>query len=228
MKQCPSCSRTYSDDTLKFCLDDGATLLGRSDPVETLRVDAPRQTDWPNVPPAALAYQAAAPRSHWPIYILGALVVVGLALGVIGVGIFGYLRMSAASNSNTEPQSVQKSDSWGTPLPSASPTPRSSATLVGTWRAKVKENGQATEINVAFAEDGSTAYLFKDARGRITRDTGTWQYSDNTLFERFSNGASGRSSIRWIDDATVELTIIDNGVPAYTGLKRVYRRTALY
>lgn len=27
MKRCPQCRRTYSDDTLKYCLDDGAVLL---------------------------------------------------------------------------------------------------------------------------------------------------------------------------------------------------------
>ena len=80
------------------------------------------------------------------------------------------------------------------------------------------------EITVTFLSDGNTRYLFKDARGRTATDTGTWQYSDGILFERFSNGASGRGSIRWIDDDTVELTIIDNGVPAYAGVKRIYRR----
>jgi len=35
MKQCPECRRIYDDETLKFCLDDGASLLygpGDSDP----------------------------------------------------------------------------------------------------------------------------------------------------------------------------------------------------
>jgi hypothetical protein len=27
MKQCPQCRRTYSDETLNFCLDDGSILL---------------------------------------------------------------------------------------------------------------------------------------------------------------------------------------------------------
>ena len=30
MKRCPSCQRTYTDDSLKFCLEDGSTLLGES------------------------------------------------------------------------------------------------------------------------------------------------------------------------------------------------------
>ena len=90
----------------------------------------------------------------------------------------------------------------------------------------VNENGQAMEITVTFLSDGNTRYFFRDPRGRTAKDTGTWQYSDGILFERFSNGASGRGSIRWIDDNTVELTIIDNGVPAYAGMKRTYRRVS--
>src|SRR5215218_9681745 len=30
MKQCPQCSRLYADETLNFCLDDGAALVDRS------------------------------------------------------------------------------------------------------------------------------------------------------------------------------------------------------
>jgi len=31
MKTCPSCRRSYEDDTLVFCLDDGSRLVGRQD-----------------------------------------------------------------------------------------------------------------------------------------------------------------------------------------------------
>lgn len=30
MKRCPSCQRTYTDDSLKYCLEDGSTLLSES------------------------------------------------------------------------------------------------------------------------------------------------------------------------------------------------------
>jgi hypothetical protein len=47
MKRCPSCQRTYTDDTLRFCLEDGATLLssssasGSSDPMAATLLDSP-------------------------------------------------------------------------------------------------------------------------------------------------------------------------------------------
>ncbi|MCU1267118.1 MAG: hypothetical protein JWM21_3436 [Acidobacteria bacterium] len=35
MKICPACNRTYADQTLIFCLDDGSTLSAQYDPRET-------------------------------------------------------------------------------------------------------------------------------------------------------------------------------------------------
>jgi nitrate reductase NapE component len=46
MKRCPACQRTYTDDTLRFCLEDGTTLLGSgasapSDPLAATLIDSP-------------------------------------------------------------------------------------------------------------------------------------------------------------------------------------------
>jgi len=228
MKQCPKCTRTYADDTLAFCLEDGSTLVSHREPQETLRIPAPpRVTDWPSgpAPTPTPGYQANNDKSRWPIYALGGLVLLVLLAGAAGILIFGYARMTASiAASNDNQPGETKSKSSPDQSPSRSPTPRSSAALVGAWRTSVVENGQPQEITVTFLSDGNTRYLFKDARGRTATDTGTWQYSDEILFERFSSGASGKASIKWIDDNTVELTIIDNGVPSYIGVKRKYRR----
>lgn len=227
MKQCPKCNRTYADETLAFCLEDGSTLVSHREPQETLRIPSPRATDWPTgpAPTPAPAYQTNNTRSRWPFYALGGLVLLVLLAGAAGILIFGYSRMTAstsAANDNQRDETKNESSPGQSPAPS--PTPRSSAALVGAWRTSVVENGQAQEITVTFLADGNTRYLFKDARGRTATDKGTWQYSDGILFERFSSGASGKGSIKWIDDNTVEVTIIDNGVPSYIGVKRTYRR----
>ena len=36
MKRCPTCNRSYADDTLAFCLQDGAQLAGAYDPEATV------------------------------------------------------------------------------------------------------------------------------------------------------------------------------------------------
>src|SRR2546425_3922642 len=42
MKRCPNCKRTFADDTLSFCLDDGTPLVAaaRPDSEETLVLPA--------------------------------------------------------------------------------------------------------------------------------------------------------------------------------------------
>ena len=155
------------------------------------------------------------------------LLLVGLLAGGVGILILGYSRMTAASPvtpvTNEQPTNNQKPQSWSSPSPSPSPTPRTAQALVGTWRTNVYENGRHMEITVTFLSTGNTRYIFKE-RGQTTTDTATWEYSDATLFEHFSHGASGKGAIRWIDDNDFEITIIDNGVPAYNGLKRQYHR----
>jgi len=49
MKRCPQCRRTYSDDTLKYCLDDGALLLDGPGTIEpaTLVIPGVPTTDSP-------------------------------------------------------------------------------------------------------------------------------------------------------------------------------------
>lgn len=61
MKQCPRCNKTYSDDSLNFCLDDGELLMAVSsrgyadDAPPTVLLDQSRvtnPTNWPNAPQA--------------------------------------------------------------------------------------------------------------------------------------------------------------------------------
>jgi hypothetical protein len=65
MKRCPQCNRTYTDDALSFCLDDGSPLMsaggpGPSDPSATIQYPQPRDTS----PQATIAFnpgQSATP-----------------------------------------------------------------------------------------------------------------------------------------------------------------------
>jgi hypothetical protein len=69
MKRCPSCSRTYTDDALSFCLDDGSPLLSVGgdapssfDPNATLAYPTPRET----TPPAPEVYPPRVPPHSQP------------------------------------------------------------------------------------------------------------------------------------------------------------------
>src|SRR6185503_16500198 len=69
MKQCPQCDRTYDDDTLRFCLEDGALLKVAGTPTldpnatvlygsrETWEKQLPEQEVEPTPPPAPRSYK---------------------------------------------------------------------------------------------------------------------------------------------------------------------------
>lgn len=47
MKSCPTCNRTYPDDTLAFCLVDGSVLSASYEPEQTQRIPPTRATNPP-------------------------------------------------------------------------------------------------------------------------------------------------------------------------------------
>jgi hypothetical protein len=77
MKRCPSCERTYTDDALSFCPNDGTPLVTDTppasfDPQATIMASPPKvsgPTDWPSQPPPAQsdwsAPQPPAQSSGW-------------------------------------------------------------------------------------------------------------------------------------------------------------------
>jgi len=126
MKRCPKCNRTYTDDALNFCLEDGTPLVGGapapSETNQTIRYPAPRGT----TPPAPEVYQQPPPgqappqairapyfqpqyspvpvvqprRSNAVWWVLGALaVVIVQGIGIIVV-LLALASMSSQSNSN--------------------------------------------------------------------------------------------------------------------------------
>ncbi|MDX6528543.1 MAG: hypothetical protein QOH41_833 [Blastocatellia bacterium] len=120
MKRCPQCNRTYTDDALSFCLDDGSPLLSTggpapSDPSATIQYPQARDTS----PQATIAFnpgQAPPPptpppswnpmpppgpqkRSVWP-WLLGiGAVLVFLAIGVV-ILIFAVASITNDNNNN--------------------------------------------------------------------------------------------------------------------------------
>src|SRR5205814_10242763 len=106
MKRCPQCNRTYDDDALSFCLDDGSPLVSTTapssfDPSATVQYpqsrditppptiaypgkSAPPPPQSPAPPPAWSPMPPPAPqkRSVWP-WLLG----IGAVLVFMGIGV---------------------------------------------------------------------------------------------------------------------------------------------
>ena len=228
MKQCPLCSRNFSDDTLVYCLDDGSVLANAYDPGATQRMPSPRNT---NLPPSTPSPEHS---KTWLIVLLASFLLLSLvAAGTAILWLSLRDKKDGAQDSSASQTSPKQSESDVTSSNnsknngnSSSPTPETSPSwkLVGVWRTDVSELGVKTEITYTFLADGSSKVFFRHGNGQTGKDHGTWQYSEGILYERFSNGVSGKGTIEWIDDNTFEITIIDNGIPAYNGLKRRYRR----
>ena len=62
MKSCPTCNRTYSDDTITFCLVDGSILSAPYDPAATKSSGPARETN----PPATEVFNPGASLNSWP------------------------------------------------------------------------------------------------------------------------------------------------------------------
>jgi hypothetical protein len=127
MKRCPQCNRTYTDDALSFCLDDGSPLVSASapssfDPSATIQYPQSRETtpqptiaygpgqmppsstpspQWSPMPPIA-----PQKRSVWP-WILG----IGAVLVFLGIGGVILLIALAINNANNNNNANANSNS---------------------------------------------------------------------------------------------------------------------
>src|SRR5258708_4140155 len=123
MKRCPTCNRTYTDEALNFCLEDGTPLANdaaSADTNETMRYAAPRGTNPPPAPfnpPAVGARPADLPQGYqqpryvptpvlqprrssavwWILGGLGVVIVLGIGIVVI---ILAVASISSQSNRN--------------------------------------------------------------------------------------------------------------------------------
>lgn len=98
-----------------------------------------------------------------------------------------------------------------------------SSKLVGTWQSDVVENGVQTKIIWQANADGTCTYLFITPNGEVTRN-GNWRFSEGALRTSTTEGTEGAGQIRWIDADHFEVTILFNGDPGSSGLKRRFSR----
>ena len=150
MKTCPSCRRSYEDDTLVFCLDDGSRLVGRQDqpdanatwrlphtplPTEVSPTVMPARPTGPSPPatitarpdqyqyrPAVSDEPAGSKRNPLP-WILAIVLVVGIS----GVAIAYLLTRGSATNVATRNSTPDPRVTSIMPSPEPTQSPRSSA-----------------------------------------------------------------------------------------------------
>jgi hypothetical protein len=183
MKSCPTCQRTFDDQTLSYCLDDGTPLVEIYDSQATL-VNAPYRADTDPtraatdpvrlapeptlvVSPSYGGYQPpptetkSSGRGKWILVAIG----IPVALGVIVVisAAIGVIWLSQGSeNSNRPVANRNTSEPTETPeireTPESSPTPSELASVSGIWKGNwtnSKGESGTTTITIEEAEDGT-------------------------------------------------------------------------
>jgi len=129
MKRCPQCNRTYTDDALSFCLDDGAPLASISPPPAapggTAQYPSPRETSPqpqptiayspgqmppPQAPPAWSPMPPSQPRkrSVWP-WLLG----IGAIVVLMGIGLIVLIFVVASISNNHNNNRVSNNSNNG-------------------------------------------------------------------------------------------------------------------
>ena len=110
MKRCPKCNRKYNDDTLKFCLEDGATLsvaARDANPPATEIIPRGGPTLKYAAEPTIPSYQNAGDfrprqsevRQTNPVLTAGVMAIVLLLLALVGIAAFFVFKQSAGDDS---------------------------------------------------------------------------------------------------------------------------------
>ena len=119
MKRCPKCKRSYDDDSLRFCLEDGSPLFDARDSgapateILPARGSPTLKSSGPTVP-SYMSAEAPRPeepekRSSNPLLTVGVIAIAVLLLALVGIAAVFVMRQSGETETKTE----------STPSPSA-------------------------------------------------------------------------------------------------------------
>ena len=183
MKRCPKCQRSYNDDSLRFCLEDGtslATITREVDPPPTAilsrepatqKSSAPTIPSYPNLNVAPAAVTPA--RQSNSILTAGVVVIALLLLALVGIAAFYVIRQSGSS------ESAQVSPSSS---PTAKPTATSSEKVSPTDRDDIVSSAPGNGAPLKITASSSSV--------RLAVQTNTY-YPSNTI--------DGKRATAWIE-----------------------------
>jgi hypothetical protein len=214
VKLCPTCKRSFDDDSLSFCLDDGTPLViesgGRADSQATLVSPAPfpSMDTSSNLPPTqygqlpgkatvnvsgfnATPQQAYVPapaqRSKLP-WVLGILAIMLVVIGgIVAAAIFIPPMLKDTGNAN-RPKPTPSSDWKGAPTPNASPSEAAS---------DVPDDEDEVLSQLTELED-------EWAKANVKGDKAALE---KILADEYSGGAEAPSKREYIDSLTADPSI---------------------
>jgi hypothetical protein len=172
MKQCPRCDRRYEDDSLRFCLDDGTSLVTGTplEPAhEPMRVNSPpgnHEVRTEVLPGSRVAAPDRENLNLVPWLIAGAAVLLVL---VMGIGLTVALITSRKSNTSGISSNGSNYNANGQSQPGVIPSPARAMSVSGTTWAGTDSTKVQNE------------YVFS-ANGLVWNDPrSTWQQTGNRV-----------------------------------------------
>ncbi|MGQ0761797.1 MAG: hypothetical protein ACT4OT_07255 [Acidobacteriota bacterium] len=229
MKRCPKCNRTYADDTIAFCLADGALLSAPYDPDATLRFPQPKTTlqspvePWPGDGRGAL--QSDRPNNSKFVYVAVATIALIMAGGIAIWLILDQKRSSekesptsasVTSTPNTIPSPAPSSSlSADKPSPKveASPTPANSpdlSYLTGPYNLYRLENPSSGLIGTMTLRVRRGSDIF--VQGADWTGTGKIDGKQGYYDWKFEDGKHGRTTVLVNDDGTLQGRVFGSGI----------------
>ena len=202
MKTCPNCRRTYDDDGLNFCLDDGSVLtFAASDAAPTVVMDYPRPTsprgDRPTLDTqdqAAYSMQPKKKSSKTWVWVLGIFAILVLVCGGGMVGAFLYVASIANTNTNVTKGTTNSSTNKGNTF-TRSATP-------------VDDPGEATEVDLSgWVEEPQVGLDSEYVGGEFFMTTKQKGYYFVLVAKnsKFSASKAARVVVRNPDDSSADL-----------------------
>ncbi len=214
MKHCPQCQTSYTDDSLKFCLQDGTPLDEFSDQsaptvafdtdsetvvspkrVEPIRFEPPSsyQTDWE--PSQPIMVQPAVRKSNMTAIVLLTALGTILLLGLGGIGAWLYFNRSkteVAVNVNTAPANrLSNSNASSNQISNTnSPTPAPTQTATPTPQPALKPE----QIKAVTSDVKNVIDEWKSSSENLDLDGNLSQYADTVDY--YKGGRIGIGKVR--------------------------------
>jgi hypothetical protein len=225
MKSCPECNRTYADETLAFCLADGALLSAPFDPQATLRLPTPA----PTIEAPAEDYLGASgrrsrsePRNPLKPVLVGVLLVAVFAAVAIALWVrWGPEKSNSVSKSVTPtPSSIPSPSVIPSPTPNnlsvkadASPTPDAKpdlSYLTGVYNLHPLENPSGDSIGTMTLTVRKNSSII--ARGKDWKGAGRIDGKQGYYDWEFVDGKNGRTTILVNADGTLQGRVFGSGL----------------
>ena len=193
MKTCPACKTQYTDDTLRFCLQDGTPLV------------FPLETEIPTVVNDQPAWEsqvtrvAAAPRKKGPrmaIIVAAAALAILALIGAAFVGTWLYFRnaQTGIANNISVKANVPTQIPNANVRPPSSPQASPSAEPSSTRTANISTPTDNVDKSKASSEVAQTLNSWKSSTESLDLDENIAHYAENVDY--YKRGGASRAFIR--------------------------------